>query len=310
MATQESKQVLKQKSLAHFLILTILYILVVILWGAYVRATGSGAGCGSHWPLCNGQFIPVDPSLHTKIEFLHRLSSGLSIPIVAYGTWRVFQKFPPGTWIRKTSLTSLISIFLEAMIGAGLVLFELVSHDQSLKRTVSISLHFANTLILLSSLALTLMSLNRGGTGWSSNPERVAMRKPALLFALLFFCVGMAGAVTALGDTLFPAQSLIHGLEQDLNPASHFLIKLRVIHPILAVMFVALVTPWVFTTLGSTRRINTGKLLIVFLFANVAIGVWNLLSLAPISLQIFHLSMATTIWIVWVMYLDQLLAGE
>src|SRR5690606_14050623 len=46
---------------------------VVILQGAVVRATGSGAGCGSHWPTCNGQVIPLAPTLETGIEFSHRL---------------------------------------------------------------------------------------------------------------------------------------------------------------------------------------------------------------------------------------------
>ena len=59
--------------------IVLVYNLVVILWGAYVRATGSGAGCGSHWPLCNGEVIPRAPEVETLVEFTHRLSSGLGI---------------------------------------------------------------------------------------------------------------------------------------------------------------------------------------------------------------------------------------
>src|SRR5215813_13700333 len=56
--------------------------LLVIVWGAYVRASGSGAGCGSHWPLCNGEVIPGSPTIKTVIEFSHRLSSGLALLLV------------------------------------------------------------------------------------------------------------------------------------------------------------------------------------------------------------------------------------
>src|SRR5665213_3823423 len=59
-------------ALARFAWFAVFYNVAVILWGALVRATGSGAGCGNHWPLCNGQVIPVSPGLHTVIEFTHR----------------------------------------------------------------------------------------------------------------------------------------------------------------------------------------------------------------------------------------------
>ena len=51
--------------------------LLVILLGTVVRATRSGDGCGSHWPVCNGELIPVAPALKTVIEYTHRLTSGL-----------------------------------------------------------------------------------------------------------------------------------------------------------------------------------------------------------------------------------------
>jgi protoheme IX farnesyltransferase len=51
---------------------------LVALWGAYVRATGSGAGCGAHWPTCNGEIIPRAPQVETLIEFTHRATSGLA----------------------------------------------------------------------------------------------------------------------------------------------------------------------------------------------------------------------------------------
>ncbi len=303
-----SKNENSSRKLKNYLVAVIIYNVLVILWGAYVRATGSGAGCGSHWPLCNGQLIPIQTSIHTQIEFLHRISSGLSLPLVLLGTSWIFRQYSKGTWIRKLAAIASISIIMEALLGAALVLFELVSHDQSLKRTISISLHFANTLILLGSLVLTAASSDREGKGWSWN--YLPFKRQAFLFVALFFCVGMAGSITALGDTLFPSQSLSHGIQQDWNASSHFLVKLRIIHPLLAITFVLLATPWIFSNLAQSLSSTFkywGKLLLSLLFLNVVIGILNLVSLAPIPLQLLHLCMAVTVWIVWVIFLDQAL---
>jgi cytochrome c oxidase assembly protein subunit 15 len=290
-------------ALKNYVSLVIFYNVLVILWGAYVRATGSGAGCGSHWPLCNGQFIPVAPSVHTQIEFSHRISSGLSLPLVLFAGWCVFKKYSKGTWIRKPAAVACISILMEALIGAGLVLFSLVSHDQSLKRTISIALHFANTLVLLGSLVLTYRSAGRQGRGWGL--ENSPFRRQCYILVISFFMIGVAGSITALGDTLFPSLSLEHGIRQDWSSASHFLVKLRVFHPILAIFFVALSTPWIFARLQKVSFWqDSGKLLIALLSLNIGIGLWNLIWLVPIGLQILHLSMALMIWITLVTYVD------
>ena len=55
------------------------YDLVVVAWGAFVRATGSGAGCGKHWPSCNGEIVPRAPRVETAIEFTHRATSGIAL---------------------------------------------------------------------------------------------------------------------------------------------------------------------------------------------------------------------------------------
>src|SRR5665213_3603956 len=70
--------------LARFAWFAVFYNVLVILWGALVRATGSGAGCGNHWPLCNGQVIPVSPGFHTVIEFTHRMMTGAGDSIVVF----------------------------------------------------------------------------------------------------------------------------------------------------------------------------------------------------------------------------------
>lgn len=283
------------------------FLIFVILWGAYVRSTGSGAGCGSHWPLCNGEVIPVKPSTKTRIEFFHRITSGMSLILVLWTGKRVFSAFPKGQFIRKTVGIASVSILVEALIGAGLVIFELVYKNQSIKRTISISLHFANTLVLLGALSLTYASVFRRGNGASWQSDK--MKHHAYFLTVLFFILGMAGSITALGDTLFPAESLRQGIKQDWSPASHFLLKLRVIHPLLATLFASLSIPWITSRAYSCTSIAAKKLgarTVALLVANLALGLANLIGLAPTPLQILHLFVALCVWISWVLFLDSL----
>ena len=131
------------------------YNLLVILWGAYVRATGSCAGCGSHWPLCNGEVIPRAPRIETIIELTHRLSSGLSLILVVILFIWAWRSYPRGSLVRKGSGLVMVFILTESLIGAGLVLFEWVGQDTSTSRAVAISIHLINTYLLIGALTLT-----------------------------------------------------------------------------------------------------------------------------------------------------------
>lgn len=298
------------KKYYRFVLFTIIYNVFVILWGAFVRATGSGAGCGRHWPLCNGEVIPMATSVHTQIEFTHRITSGLSLPLVLFAAYWGFQLFPKPSPGRRFSLIAAISIVLEALIGAGLVLFELVSHNQSLKRTLSMALHFSNTLVLIASLVLMACYALRGAHHhyfWHENP----LKKPVLTFTSLFAALGMAGAITALGDTLFPSASLAHGLQADWDVTSHFLIRLRIIHPILAMTFALFFAPWVYSFTQehpSSEISRKGKIALFLLASNLLLGGLNLYWLAPISLQLIHLFFGVGVWIAILLFFEALLS--
>ncbi len=276
--------------------LGLLFNLIVIVWGAYVRASGSGAGCGSHWPLCNGQIIPQNPQLHTLIEFAHRLSSGLCLvfSVILYGWSR--RDFPKGHLARRAALATLLFTLSEALVGAGLVLFALVAHDQSGARAFSIAVHLVNTLLLLASIALAYR--------WSAPPER-RLRFPKKIgpwlsiASLAVVFLGVTGALTALGDTLFKSDSLASGMALDFASGSHFLIKLRIIHPILAVATAVLLfaLPLLFAE-GESLRL--AKRLQALVLAQLALGALNLLLLAPAGLQLLHLFLADWVWIVLV----------
>jgi cytochrome c oxidase assembly protein subunit 15 len=186
-----------------FNLLNLFYTLIVILWGAYVRASSSGAGCGAHWPLCNGEVIPTPDRIQTWVEFAHRATSGVSLILVVFGFLWALSVAAKGSLVRRAALLTVIAIFLEAAIGAGLVLLRLVEFDQSIARAISISMHLVNTLFLLASV-VSLTVLSRNESSYVPSTKKVFPRDPLFLWTLLVFvCLGVTGAITALGDTLF-----------------------------------------------------------------------------------------------------------
>ncbi|MCK5314971.1 MAG: COX15/CtaA family protein, partial [Anaerolineales bacterium] len=212
----------------------LIYNIFVILWGAFVRATGSGAGCGSHWPLCNGQVMPQEPQIETIIEFAHRLSSGLAFVLVLVMLIWALRAYPKGHVVRRGAWFSMILITTEALVGAGLVLFEWVAQDASVGRAISIVIHLINTFLLLAALSLNAW--------WASGGRKIQIRENGSLAWLLILgllgtmIIGASGALTALGDTLFPVNSLAEGIRQDFTPTAHFLLRLRLLHPSVAVV--------------------------------------------------------------------------
>jgi cytochrome c oxidase assembly protein subunit 15 len=129
--------------------------LFVILWGAVVRASGSGAGCGEHWPLCNGAILPQSHATATLIEFTHRATSGIALLLVIGLFWWSRRTFPTGHRARTGALWSLVFICSEALVGAGLVLLHLVGDNASPLRAMYLAAHLLNTFLLLAALALT-----------------------------------------------------------------------------------------------------------------------------------------------------------
>jgi heme A synthase len=277
--------------------------LAVVLWGVYVRASGSGAGCGNHWPLCQGEVIPRDPATATLIELAHRVSSGTVLLLVIGLFFWSRRVAPRGSTVRLGAALSLVFMFGEALLGAGLVLFELVAHNDSLARAFSLGAHLLNTFLLLGSLALTAW--------WASGalPPRVRERRATawlLAIGLLgTMTVGMSGAITALGDTLFPATSVAEGLRQDTSPTAHILLRLRVLHPAVAVavgLFLIATATGIAVRRNEALPGRLARALALLIVAQWLAGVVNIALLAPIWLQLGHLLLADTIWITLVLF--------
>ena len=282
----------------------------VIVWGAFVRATGSGAGCGSHWPTCNGEVIPRDPSVQTMIEYSHRTTSGLALLAVVTMLVLAFKQFPSGHTVRKAAVASLILILTEAGIGAGLVIFGLVENNDSNTRAFSMALHLMNTFLLLAALTVTAhwssgAAIPKSWTVKSESSRRFWLSVGATLL------IGVSGAVAALGDTLFPAGSLAEGFAQDLDPSSHLFIKLRTFHPFIAVagsvIMLALVNAVRREKLGAPARTWANRLN-VLVIVQLAVGGINILLLAPVWMQLIHLLIADFLWIALILTGSELLA--
>jgi heme A synthase len=273
------------------------YLLFVILFGAWVRISGSGNGCGSHWPLCNGEVLPQAPGTKTLIEFTHRLTSGLSgifAIILVFWSKRVSRK------VLQASLVTFLFLLIEALIGAVLVKRELVAGDASLSRAVVIALHLANTMALMA-CAATVAWWARERPG-ASPGARIILVAAILMLVL----TNMTGAVTALGDTLFPKQPAIDGnllasISGDLPAGQHFLVRLRIVHPVVALLTASLVGWFLLRQLagkpGRTRPLFKYGLLAVA--SQVIIGLLNIVLAAPGWMQLVHLLASQAVWLLF-----------
>lgn len=274
------------------------YLIAVILFGAWVRISGSGNGCGSHWPTCNGSVIPQEAATKTVIEYTHRLTSGLC------GVFAIVLLL----WSRRISrrvvyaaAATLFFVLVEGLIGAVLVKKELVAGDASVARAIAVSLHLANTMLLTASAATAawwagarLPAALTGSRFWLA----------ATVAALLL--TNMSGAVTALGDTLFPIQPALDGnlvskVRDDISGGQHFLVRLRILHPIVAVLASGVVLAAFAGVARGDRRHGPAGLLLdvgqIAIIIQLLLGGLNVVLAAPGWMQVVHLLAAQVVWI-------------
>ncbi|MCB8967903.1 MAG: COX15/CtaA family protein [Chloroflexota bacterium] len=278
------------------------YTVAVILWGAFVRATGAGAGCGNHWPTCNGQVVPRPEQIETIIEFTHRITSMLNGFMVIALVFGAFRLFPKQHIVRRGAILSFVFIIIEGLLGAALVRFDWVVDNVSLGRVVASGIHLINTSILLSIIALTawwsgggkpLRWKNQGQVGW------------LLLIAFIgYLILSASGAITALGDTVFPSDTLAAGFVADMDPTSHFVIRLRVWHPVIAIalgIYLVLMGTAVAAQRPSPATARYARFLKIIFGVQLLAGFVNVLLLAPTWMQIIHLLLANLVLLVLIL---------
>ena len=270
-----------------FSLYTLTFNVLVILWGAFVRASGSGAGCGAHWPLCNGVITPSTDNIQTLIELSHRLTSGIAFILVTILYFGIRKKFDKKSLTRKSAYYSLIFMVIEALIGACLVLLKLVADNSSSYRAIVVGLHLVNSFALLAALTFTY---------YSQIKKLREFDKELLKAKILFITVAMFGAITALGDTLFPSESLTQGIIEDLSFSAHFLIKLRIWHPVLAI--ITSIYIYIYCNKKNLEKEESIYSILQYLIIfQIIFGFVNLLLLAPIWAQIIHLFFACACWV-------------
>jgi len=259
----------------------------VILLGAVVRATGSGAGCGRSWPTCQGELIP-ELSGATSVEFTHRVASGIALVLVVVLAVLVWRR--GRTPARTGALISLAAIVGEALIGAMIVLAEWVADDDSVARALAVPLHLVSTLVLLGALSLTIFFLS-GGRRLDLRTHRVTWRW-VLFGGIVIVLISATGAITALADTLFPKE----GIGLDLESGSHFLTRLRILHPTLAITAAA-VAWW---KLGRAAARTEARNIVFLVGLMLVTGLLNVALGVPTWMQILHLALADVLWISFV----------
>mgnify|MGYP006270237133 CR=1 FL=1 len=271
------------------------YTVVIILWGAWVRLSGSGDGCGDHWPLCNGEVVPLEHPKKTWIEYSHRISTaiyGILVFAQILLARRAFPKKHPARW---WAVMTLVFTITEALIGRQLVKSGLVNESADLARLVVMPLHLINTSLLLLSGVMTAESIKH------SSAARRALtpleRKVGVSYLIGLAIVLITGAIAALGSHLLPSESLLSGLSHDLASESHLAVRLRILHPLLALtipvgllLFARLSPPE-----PQSLRAFWYKRFTIILCAALLIGVATLSLLAPVWLKLTHLLMTNVV---------------
>lgn len=308
---------LTARSFRRFGAFTIVYTVGVILFGAWVRITGSGAGCGKHWPSCHGSAVPRAPSMETMIEFTHRLTSGLSMIFVVLLAVFAFRTFTKGHPSRFWSLVTVFFIITEALVGAGLVIFGLVANNDSVARAAVMSVHLVNTFLLTGAMTITVYYGRIDGYRRAFS-RRGRYRTVVLASTLILVFMGITGAVTALGDTLYPVdpttgERLMSRLALEQHPTAHFLVRMRILHPIVAVagaLFVGTMTAGIAQREDGFHITRWGRITAALLLTQIVVGFVNIALHAPGWMQLLHLGMANGIWISFVSFSAYLLEGR
>jgi heme a synthase len=288
------------RSLRRFAWGVLAYNVAVIVWGSAVRATGSGAGCGDHWPLCNGTLVQHHPAVATLIEFTHRATSGVDLLcVLALFLW-TFAAAPRRHLARACAAAVLILTLNEALLGALLVLLGHTAQDTSPSRAFYLGLHLTNTLLLLAALALTAHFLARTTDTMRGT---VTLHAPALAFTGLIavLIVGVTGSLAALGDTLYPAHNLLTAISQDFSPGSSWLLRIRWFHPAVSLIAGAFILWLIVRSLRIPAARGLALAVLALLALQYLLGIADLAFLAPTSLQMTHLLGADLLWITLVL---------
>lgn len=298
----------KLSGFAKYAWVVLAYNLVVILWGVFLRASLSGDGCGEHWLTCGGEVVPSAPQLKTQIEFFHRITSSLAGLVVigllvsAIVKWRR-EKSAQNKLLLKMSVASLFFIIIEGIVGGLLVLTGNTAANWTPTRPFWMAAHLINTFTLIAILALTAWFAS-GGKSFSLFKAGRKVLFLLIIATVGIFIAGMSGSIAALSSMLFPSSTLSEGIAKDFSATSHYLLRLRVFHPILSVSlgaFLIFLAGWLKAQAKQSRSVRRwSNILSTLVLLQFASGAVTLFMLAPIVMQLIHLFLADAVWIAFV----------
>ena len=307
----------KLDKFAKFAWLVLAWNIVVILWGVFLRASKSGDGCGQHWLTCEGEVIPSAPALKTVIEFSHRITSSLdgllliALLVWAFVIWKR-RRSDSTKKVLKMAAGSFVFVVIEGLLGAGLVLTGNTAETLTPERPFWMAGHLVNTLILLTFLTLTARYAS-GGKPLNFYVERKYLAAIVIGFAAILL-VGITGSIAALSHMIFPSGTIAEGIAKDFSPTSNILLRLRLLHPITAILtsvFMIFLTGWLTKESGKERLVvRWSNVLSIMVLVQIAFGSLTLLTLAPIAMQLGHLLFVDVIWISYVMFAASFLSSE
>ena len=307
--TFASSTVAPPKALLRFAWGVLVYNVLVVLWGAVVRATSSGAGCGAHWPLCNGVVLQSHPHLATIIELTHRMSSGLTVPLVLVLLVWTYRSTVSGHLARVSVIAATVLTLNEGLLGALLVLLRLTAENRSPARAIYLSLHLVNTLLLLGALALGAHFLSRG-VAFRRGDVRFEQLRLTLAGLGATLLVGATGTLAALSDTLFPAASLRAAFTQEFSGSGGWLLHLRILHPVAAGVAGVFIV-WLLVRAWSRPGDRDLAMWVGMLLAlQFGLGIADVVLLAPVWMQVVHLLGAEVLWIALVVRAGRVCAVE
>jgi cytochrome c oxidase assembly protein subunit 15 len=239
----------------------------------------------------------------TLTEYLHRLTSGFyGIFVLSLWLWN-FKLFPKKTAARQASTAVLVLMILEALLGAALVLKGLVGENATIFRLVVMTCHQMNSLLLTgSTVVLALVSRPQ------LEPETLHIQWRNLFsnakFWMTFMVIPATGAWAALANTLFPSQNLQEGILKDLTPDVPWILRLRIVHPVLALTIgFYLVFRFYKKSFDSEGDVSNANLILAGVLSVALIfGMLTLLALSPVWMKLVHLTLAQVVWISIVNY--------
>lgn len=287
----------------------LIFNVMVVLGGAIVRATGSGDGCGESWPLCTDRIIPANPGLETVIEFSHRVTSALAVLGVVVMFIFAVRLYEKGHLVRHAAAGSLALLLFESVLGALLIIFSWVDQDASIGRMIVVPIHLINTYILVG--ALTLTAWWASGNPGPTEPIDAHTKRSLILGAAGLLIIGAVGALNALADSLYPAESFIAGVTAEFSGDAPWLLQVRILHPLVAIA-VGLGVAYLVMRLAATATDRTrhfGTAAGALIAGQFLVGLVNVALAAPLETQVLHLAIADAIWIVYLVFGASLL-GE